>query len=77
MKRCTHPESALHWNAKDEVFVCHHCGQFIFPVPVNAPEDDFDQLDESLCWRCGGTGINGDGNPCEACMGEGYVSEEI
>lgn len=77
MKRCRHPPSILHWNVKDEVFVCRRCGQIIFPTSVVTPDDEFAEWDESLCWHCGGTGINVVGDPCEACQGEGYVNEEI
>ena len=76
MKRCNHPRSILHWNSKDGVFVCRRCGQIIFPTRVVTPDDEFARLDESLCWSCGGTGEI-DGDPCEACAGEGYIAEAV
>lgn len=75
MKRCTHPASILHRNSKDEVFVCRRCGQVIFPTPVVTPDDEFAEWDKSLCWHCGGTGINVVADSCEVCDGEGYVIE--
>lgn len=74
MKRCTHPTTALEWKAKDGVFVCRKCGQVIFPVSEDAP-DEAGWWDAALCGRCGGTG-HVEGAACEACQGEGYISQE-
>lgn len=73
MKSCRHPQNALQWQPKDQVFLCRRCGQIIFPAPPVTPEDEYDEWDDALCWNCGGTGIDLFGEPCEACAGEGYM----
>lgn len=74
MTTCRHPESALHWHSRDHVFICRRCGEIIFPSPPVAPDDDFFEQDEALCWACGGTG-DVDAQPCDHCNGEGYTFE--
>lgn len=73
MKPCHHPARVLQWQPKDEVFICRRCGHIIFPTPAVTPDDVFADLDESLCWDCGGTG-HIDATPCQTCASDGFLS---